>query len=136
MNHDEKFKSEQNKCGSEKQFNLTRNELISDLPVVANPFENCRNVVNKEFPENNMRYAKLNQINLHMLYELKKCKKIQDNNAKTSIENILEDYEWIKQMAGRLRCMSSDSRVGYNSEYFLYEMGTAEMVLSLFSQYK
>lgn len=96
MNHDENFKSEENKCDSDKQFNLTRKQLVSELPTTANPFENCRNVVNKEFPDKNMRYANLNQMNLHMLYELKKCKKIQDNNAKTSIENILEDYEWIK----------------------------------------
>jgi len=75
-------------------------------------------------------------MNLHMLYEMKKCKKIQDNSGKTSVENILDDYEWIKETAYKLRCMSKSSKVGQNADYFLYEMATAEMVISLFSKYK
>lgn len=59
-----------------------------------------------------MRYAYPKDMNAHMVYELKKCKMIQDNDAKTDVSEVVEEYSLIRLMASRFRCMAKNPKVG------------------------
>ncbi len=99
-------------CHSKEQIDMFTEDLRKTLPPIPNPFENCRNIIHKEWPDQNVRYAYPKDMNPHMVYELKKCKMIQDNDAKTEIKEVVDEYSLIRLMASRFRCMAKDASVG------------------------
>ena len=70
-----------------------------------------------------------------MVFEFKKCKMVQDNDAKTDIKEIIDDYSMIRLMASRFRCMAvNQTLVGKDQNYFLAQIVDAEAVLDVFEK--
>lgn len=121
-------------CHTEESIEEFTEGIRKTLPQIPNPFENCRNIIHKDYPLQNMRYAYPKDMSGHMVYELKKCKMIQDNDAKTDLTELVEEYSLLRLMASRFRCMANNSRVGASQDYFLNQVVEAEIVLSAFEK--
>ena len=98
--------------------------VVDALPSIPNPFNSCREAIDKKFPGFNLRWKFFSSYTANQLYEYKKCDYFINLDEKSPIASILMAYRDLEALAGDMRCAAVALRLTENLFYYMDEMAT------------
>jgi F0F1-type ATP synthase membrane subunit b/b' len=112
-------------CMVQAVIDRIENDIIKLLPWLPNPFEACRENLDRLFPGQGMRWKLVSLFSPSQLYEYRKCRLLNDLTEDSPIQAIQMAYRDWEFLAGDMRCLSVAMSADLNEKYYLKEMGDA-----------
>ena len=109
-------------CAVEAVVSRIFDKISTALPW-WNPFDACRESIDKMLPGHNLRYKLFKEYLPNELYQYRKCAIFKDITEYTPIPSILMAYRDLELLAGDMRCMAVAYRAQENQQFYIAEMG-------------
>jgi hypothetical protein len=123
-------------CFAQAIISRITDAIIKALPWIPDPWEECRQDLDKLFPSDWMLYKFVSQFTPSQLYEYRKCRLVKYLKEDTPIKAVKMAYRDWELLSGDMRCLSVSLGAIQNEKYYIREMGEAAFLLSTLDKVK